>query len=99
MQNEAGCMTNTSLASNAWAMNFQLSSVLQVCSKNCIRVASLSREILISKIEPILDTYIKKNSISIVIDKKNMIGGLTKFDITNVIVERLNKELSSLDLQ
>ena len=58
-----------------------------------------SREILMSKIMPIVDIYIKENKISIVMDKKSMIGGLTEFDITNQIVDTLNKELPSLNLK
>ncbi len=58
-----------------------------------------SREILMSKIMPIVDIYIKENKISIVMDKKTMIGGLTEFDITNQIVDALNKELPSLNLK
>ena len=58
-----------------------------------------SRETLINKIKPIVDTHIKENNISIVMDKKNMIGGLTEYDITNIIVEKLDKELPSLKLQ
>ena len=58
-----------------------------------------SREALIKKIEPIVDAYIKENNISIVMDKKTMIGGLTEYDITNIIIKRLNKELPSLKLQ
>jgi Skp family chaperone for outer membrane proteins len=58
-----------------------------------------ARKMLIEKINPIIDSYINKNSISIVIDKKHMIGGLTEFDITNTIVEKLNKEFPSLNLQ
>lgn len=58
-----------------------------------------SRETLIKKIEPILDTYIKEENITLVIDKKNMLGGSLEHDITNIIVERLNKELPSLDLK
>ena len=58
-----------------------------------------ARKILMKQIEPILDTYIKKNSISIVIDKKNMLGGLTEYDITKIIVEKLDKEFPSLNLQ
>ena len=58
-----------------------------------------SRETLIKKVEPIVDAYIKENNISIVLDKKNMIGGLNEFDISNVIVEKLNKELPSLNLK
>ncbi len=58
-----------------------------------------SRKILLQKISPIVDSYIKENNISIVIDKKNMIGGLNEYDITKVIVEKLNKELPSLNLK
>ena len=41
----------------------------------------------------------KENNISLVIDKKYMVGGLTKYDITKIIVEKLDKELPSLKLQ
>ena len=58
-----------------------------------------SRETLIKKIEPILSLYIKEENITLVIDKKNMLGGSSEHDITNIIVERLNKELPSLDLK
>jgi len=58
-----------------------------------------SRENLMKKIDPIVDTYIRENNISLVMDKKNMIGGLTEYDITKVIIEKLNKELSSLNLK
>ena len=58
-----------------------------------------ARKILMKQIEPILDTYIKKNSISIVMDKKNMLGGLTEYDVTKIIVERLDEEFPSLNLQ
>tara|TARA_Y100000590_G_scaffold419517_1_gene521314 strand:+ start:300 stop:824 length:525 start_codon:yes stop_codon:yes gene_type:complete len=58
-----------------------------------------SREKLLKKIRPIVDAYIKENNISLVIDKKDMIGGLNEYDITEVIVEKLNKELPSLNLQ
>ena len=58
-----------------------------------------SRETLLKKISPIVDAYIKENKISIVMDKKSMIGGLSEYDITDIIIERLNKELPSLKLQ
>ena len=58
-----------------------------------------SKETLLQKIEPIVDAYIKENNISIVMDKKNMIGGLTEYDITKVIVEKLDKEFPSFKLQ
>ena len=58
-----------------------------------------ARKTLMKQIEPILDAYIKKNSISIVMDKKNMLGGLTEYDVTKIIVERLDEEFPSLNLQ
>ena len=60
---------------------------------------SQSREALVKVIEPMVDTYINENNISLVIDKKYMVGGLTKYDITKIIVEKLDKELPSLKLQ
>ena len=58
-----------------------------------------SKETLLKKIEPILDSYIKENNISLVVDKKNMLGGRPEYDITKVIVEKLNKELPTLNLK
>ena len=58
-----------------------------------------SREILFKKIDPILNAYIKDNDISLVIDKKYMLGGKPENDITEIIVEKLNKELPSLNLK
>ena len=58
-----------------------------------------SREILLNAIDPILNTYIKENNISLVIDKKDMLGGNPEYDITQTIVEKLNKELPSLNLK
>ena len=57
------------------------------------------RETLLKKVRPIVDSYIKENNISLVMDKKNMIGGLTEYDITKIIIEKLNKELPSLNIQ
>ena len=58
-----------------------------------------SREVLLNTIDPILNTYIKENNISLVIDKKDMLGGNPEYDITQTIVEKLNKELPSLNLK
>ena len=58
-----------------------------------------AKSTLLNELKPILDKYISENQISIVIDKINMIGGLNEFDITNVIVEKLDKEFPSLSLQ
>ena len=58
-----------------------------------------SRETLIQKLTPILDSYMKENNISLVLDKKNTLGGDPEVDITKIIVEKLNKELPSLNLK
>ena len=58
-----------------------------------------SRATLIKSITPILDAYIKENNISVVINKAHTLGGQPKNDITEVIIEKLNKVLPSLDLK
>ena len=55
-----------------------------------------ARQKLLEKLDPILKTYIKENDISLIINKKNVLMGNTNLDITNIIVEKLNKELPSL---
>ena len=58
-----------------------------------------ARETLLKKIKPILESYIKENSVSLVVDKKYILGGGGQNDITKVIVEKLNKDLPSLNLK
>ena len=58
-----------------------------------------SRDKLIKNIDPILETYIRENNISLVIDKKYTLGGIPQSDITKIIVEKLDKTLPSLNLK
>ena len=58
-----------------------------------------ARETLLQKVTPILDSYMKENNISLVLDKKNTLGGNPEVDITKIIVEKLNKELPSLNFK
>ena len=58
-----------------------------------------SRDILIKKIDPILENYINENNIYLIIDKKSTLAGNPAVDITKVIIEKLNKELPSLNLK
>jgi len=60
---------------------------------------SESRATLIKSITPILETYIKENNISVVINKIHTLGGNPANDITEIIVEKLDKVLPSLDLK
>jgi len=45
------------------------------------------------KVEPLVSDYIKKNSINIVLDKKNVIIGKKDLDITFEILEIVNKNI------
>ena len=58
-----------------------------------------ARAELLKKLDPILKKYVNDNNISIVIDKKNVIMGSADFDLTNIIIEKLNKELPTLNLE
>jgi len=58
-----------------------------------------AKQTLLKTIDPILNDYIKENDISIVIDKTYTLGGQTNLDITNLIIEKLNKEIKSLNLK
>ena len=58
-----------------------------------------SKDKLLKDLTPIIDEYINSNQISLVIDKKNMLGGLKEYDITKVIVDKLDKKLPSLNLK
>ena len=55
-----------------------------------------ARQQLLEKIDPILNAYIKKNDISLVFDKKTIFAGQTELEITNAIIEELDKELPKL---
>jgi len=58
-----------------------------------------ARKDLLGKINPIIEDYSKKNNISFVIDKKTVLAGNNSFDITNLVIDKLNKELPSLNLK
>ena len=54
---------------------------------------------LLAALDPILKDYIKENNVSIILDKKSIIAGKSDLDVTNVIVEKLNKKLPSLKIK
>ena len=58
-----------------------------------------ARQKLLDKLDPILKTYIEEKDISFIIDTKNVLLGDPDFDITKIIVERLNTALPSLSLK
>jgi len=58
-----------------------------------------ARQKLIEKLDPILQSYIEENDISLVIDRKNVVMGNTNLDITDIIIKKLNKEFPSLSIK
>ena len=48
---------------------------------------------LLNSINLIIETYMNENSISIVIDKKNIYIDKKKYDITNNLIELINKNI------
>ena len=53
---------------------------------------------MIEALKPILEKYMKDNKIRLVLDKKNIIIGDSSLDLTDKIIELLNKEIKSLKI-
>ena len=53
---------------------------------------------MLKNLNPILGKYMEENNIDVVIDKKNVLMGDKKFEITSQIIEILNKEFKSINL-
>ena len=45
------------------------------------------------KVSPIIQTYMEENSISILLDRKNVFIGRVNSDITTEIIDRINDQL------
>ena len=58
-----------------------------------------ARQNLIKQINPILESYSKENNITLIFDKKFIVMSNTDLDITNIVIEKLNKALPSLNLE
>tara|TARA_Y100000996_G_scaffold371008_1_gene319006 strand:- start:462 stop:974 length:513 start_codon:yes stop_codon:yes gene_type:complete len=48
----------------------------------------------LQKITPLIENYVKKNSISLVLNQKNIFIGSKKYDITNDIIEIVNQNFN-----
>tara|TARA_B100000700_G_scaffold320504_1_gene417908 strand:- start:2458 stop:2982 length:525 start_codon:yes stop_codon:yes gene_type:complete len=58
-----------------------------------------ARKKLLDTVNPILNKYVDENNISLVIDSKNVLAGKNDLNITEIIIDKLNKELPSLNLK
>ena len=70
----------------------------RVAVEKIAKQRSDARKKLLDGITPILETYTKENSISLVIDKKNLVMGDSDLDITELVIEKLNIALPSIKL-
>ena len=50
------------------------------------------------KRNPILTNYAKENNITLILEKKNILVGVKTLDVTNVILNLLNKETKNKKL-
>ena len=53
---------------------------------------------LINKLTPILEEYSKKNSIRIIVQKKNIVMGKKEDDITKDILELINQKVKNIKI-
>ena len=67
--------------------------------ENITKQRSEAKKKLLEEISPILSDYIKENKVSLVIDKKIILGGEIDLDITNIIIGNLNNKFPSLNLK
>jgi len=56
-----------------------------------------AQKTLVDSLNQILAEYSKKNSISYIISKKNILIGKTELDLTNIIFEILNSKTKNID--
>tara|TARA_B100000242_G_scaffold136619_2_gene97066 strand:+ start:1450 stop:1971 length:522 start_codon:yes stop_codon:yes gene_type:complete len=63
---------------------------------NKLRLKATSK--LISKLSPILEEYAKENSISLILQKKNIVMGRKEIEITDEILSIANKKIKNIDL-
>jgi Skp family chaperone for outer membrane proteins len=57
-----------------------------------------SKALILKNLTPILSEYAKKNSTSLILNKKNVIIGKTSLDITDKIIKELNNKIKDIKL-
>ena len=58
-----------------------------------------SAKLILKNINEIISEYSTKNSISMIVEKKSIIIGKSELNITNDILDLLNKKIKKIDLQ
>tara|TARA_B100000029_G_scaffold487559_1_gene543198 strand:+ start:280 stop:804 length:525 start_codon:yes stop_codon:yes gene_type:complete len=71
----------------------------KVALNNVAKKRTNARTQLLKELDPILESYMAENNISLVIDSTNVVRSTEGTNITKIIVEKLNKKISSLELK
>ena len=66
-------------------------------NKNLKKIKIDSSKIILKNLNPILSEYSKKNSISLVLQKKDIIIGINELNITDDIIEILDKKIKKIE--
>ena len=77
-------------------IKFQKDQVRARENINKLRIGATSK--LISKLSPILQEYAKKNSISLILQKKNIIMGKKEIEITEEILSIANNKIKDIKI-
>ena len=77
-------------------INFQKEQVKARDNINKLRIGATNK--LIAKLSPILEEYANKNSISLILQKKNIVMGKKEIEITDEILEITNKRIKDITL-
>ncbi len=67
-------------------------------SSNFVTKKNNARNQLLKSLNPILKKYMDENGIMMIMNEKNVILANSKVDLTNTIIDLLNKELKSIKL-
>ena len=67
-------------------------------SSNFVKKKNNARNQLLKSLNPILQKYMDQNGIMMIMNEKNVILANSKVDLTNTIIDLLNKELKSIKL-
>ena len=76
--------------------NFQRDRNKKINEINKSRISATTK--LLKKLTPILEDYSKKNSIRIIVQKKNIVMGKKEDDITKDILDLVNQKIKNIKI-
>ena len=77
-------------------LTYQSNWIKKISELNKKRVVATKQ--LFKEINPILATYSKENNLAFILDKRSVVTGSTSLDITNTIIELLNKSNPKINI-